>query len=203
MGFRVTARTILHLGSELISSDGVAFYELIKNSLDARSPEVKIDVVQRMGFQSYDVILQRLGERRSSDAQSDSSLGKSTRAWKEIRRLALDAIDREAPDADELIEEINQAKTKGEFVGVVREANYIDVEDDGEGMSAKILRDVYLTIGTSNRARQREKELARAAVGDGEEGEGKWGDLGGKGLGSSVSDAARRCDGSNYRGRRR
>lgn len=35
MPFRVTARTILQLGAELISSDAVAFYELIKNAFDA------------------------------------------------------------------------------------------------------------------------------------------------------------------------
>lgn len=29
--FRVSARTVLQLGAELISSDGITFYELIKN----------------------------------------------------------------------------------------------------------------------------------------------------------------------------
>ena len=33
--FKVTARTVLELGSELISSDVIAFYELIKNGFDA------------------------------------------------------------------------------------------------------------------------------------------------------------------------
>ena len=35
--FTVTARTVLELGSELISSDVIAFYELIKNGFDAQS----------------------------------------------------------------------------------------------------------------------------------------------------------------------
>ena len=64
MAFRVTARTVLHLGSELISSDGIALYELIKNALDARSPEVRINVVCRMDFAVPDYILRELGERR-------------------------------------------------------------------------------------------------------------------------------------------
>jgi hypothetical protein len=34
MPFKVTARTILQLGGELISSDGIAFYELIENASD-------------------------------------------------------------------------------------------------------------------------------------------------------------------------
>lgn len=44
MPFRFSARTLLQLGRELISSDGIAFYELIKNAFDAGSPRVDIDV---------------------------------------------------------------------------------------------------------------------------------------------------------------
>jgi len=46
--FRITARTVLELGSELISSDIIAFYELIKNGFDAQSKngvEVRFDIV--------------------------------------------------------------------------------------------------------------------------------------------------------------
>ena len=38
--FRTTARTVLELGAELISSDIIAFYELIKNGL-----EIRFDIV--------------------------------------------------------------------------------------------------------------------------------------------------------------
>ena len=48
MAFKVTARTLLQLGSELISSDAIAFYELIKNAFDANSPKV----VVRPGFRT-------------------------------------------------------------------------------------------------------------------------------------------------------
>ena len=37
VAFRVAARIILELGDELISSDSVALYELVKNSIDAGS----------------------------------------------------------------------------------------------------------------------------------------------------------------------
>src|SRR3954453_5081401 len=46
--FRITARTVLELGSELISSDIIAFYELIKNGFDAGTNtgvEVRFDIV--------------------------------------------------------------------------------------------------------------------------------------------------------------
>ncbi len=40
--FQVAARTLLHLGSELITSDAIAVNELIKNSIDAKSEEIDI-----------------------------------------------------------------------------------------------------------------------------------------------------------------
>lgn len=182
MSFRVNARTILHLGSELISSDGIAFYELIKNSLDARSPEVRIEVVQRIGFHTYDILLRRLGERRRTEGQPDGSLEKASGSWKDIRRLALDAVDTDVQNAEELIEQFNQARTKREFSRSVRGANYIEIDDDGEGMSARTLRDVYLTIGTRNRVRQREERM-RATGRDKKKREGERVILGEKGLG--------------------
>ena len=36
MPFKVQARTLLHLGAELISSDAIALFELVKNAFDAR-----------------------------------------------------------------------------------------------------------------------------------------------------------------------
>src|ERR1700693_1060754 len=37
MPFRISARTLLALGAELISSDDVAIYELVKNAIGAKS----------------------------------------------------------------------------------------------------------------------------------------------------------------------
>jgi hypothetical protein len=48
--FKISARTVLELGVELISSDVIAFYELIKNAFDAKSPngaEVRFEIVLR------------------------------------------------------------------------------------------------------------------------------------------------------------
>jgi hypothetical protein len=48
--FKVSARTVLELGSELISSDIIALYELIKNGFDARTTsgvEIHFNVVLR------------------------------------------------------------------------------------------------------------------------------------------------------------
>ena len=154
MSFRVTARTILHLGSELISSDGIAFYELIKNALDARAHTVRVDVVQRLNFDAYDSLLRELGERRDPAEWITARSNPRAKSWHEMRMKALRNIDKDAPKADELKNEITSVRTKEDFTSVIRAANYIDVDDDGDGMSVETLKNAYLTIGTSNRARQ-------------------------------------------------
>ena len=160
MGFRVTARTVLHLGSELISSDGIALYELIMNALDAQSPEVRIEVVCRMDFAAVDYILRELGERRHPSEWVDDS-SRPIRRWRRLRRKALDAIYSGAPGATDLHEEIQSADDREDFVECIRRANRIEIDDDGEGMSIQTLNNVYLTIGTSNRARQRSRRLTK------------------------------------------
>lgn len=42
--FSVAARTLIHLGAELITSDEVAINELVKNAFDAESKRVRINV---------------------------------------------------------------------------------------------------------------------------------------------------------------
>ncbi|MHA7775980.1 sensor histidine kinase [Roseibium sp. M-1] len=159
--FRVTARTILHLGSDLISSDGIAFYELVKNSLDAKSPEVRVDVIIRLPFEVYDELLRELGERREPNERGIVAPASVPRNWKHLRETAIDAVDEEAPEAEELIEALRTASTKSEFVAALREANRIDVDDDGDGMDVHTLENVYLTIGTGQRARERDAQAAR------------------------------------------
>ncbi|MBZ9648186.1 ATP-binding protein [Sphingobium sp. 3R8] len=179
MKFRVTARTILHLGSDLISSDGIAFYELVKNSLDARSPDVRVDVLVRMPFETYDELLRELGERREPNERGIAKPSAAPRNWRHLRETAIDAVDEEAPEADELIAALRGADNKREFVTALREANRIDVDDDGTGMSEATLERVYLTIGTGERARERDRQASCPPV----EGQEDHVILGEKGLG--------------------
>jgi len=179
MKFRVTARTILHLGSDLISSDGIAFYELVKNSLDARSPEVRVDVLVRMPFETYDELLRELGERREPNERGIAKPSSTPRNWRHLRDSAIAAVDEEAPESNELIAALRGADTKREFVAALRGANRIDVDDDGTGMSEETLERVYLTIGTGERARERDLQAARPSL----DGEDEHVILGEKGLG--------------------
>ena len=148
MSFRVTARTVLQLGAELISSDSVAFYELIKNTFDAGSQRVFIDVCMRMDHSAY---LSHNSAIRNGAAESDSAL-------ENHKRRILNAVDTAAPEANDLIERIREAQS---FPGLSRrleEANYIQIRDQGHGMSAEDLEEIYLTIGTPHRRRQRSRQ---------------------------------------------
>lgn len=67
MGFKFAARTLLELGKELISSDEVALYELIKNAIDAKSPRVEIVANIVLIHSHYLEALDALEDGKSAD----------------------------------------------------------------------------------------------------------------------------------------
>ena len=157
MSFRIAARTILQLGAELISSDSIAFYELIKNAFDAGSPRVDIDVIVRMDHDSYIAHRERiLAERKMNRGGADEKS-----AIDKCKKRILRDIDPSAPDASELKEDISDAASWDELVDALDDANYIQIEDTGCGMSLKDLNEIYLTIGTRSRLKEREAQRKR------------------------------------------
>ena len=146
MSFNITARTILHLGAELISSDAVALYELIKNAIDAGSPTgVKVDfeiVIAESDFASV----------MASVEDEDSKVT--------VESLKADLIAHFLPTAPHDLRSqfesiISGARTIESLTRRAKEAyrkcNRIIVADEGHGMSEEDLRTVYLTIGTTKR----------------------------------------------------
>jgi len=170
MSFFIAARTILHLGSDLISSDAVAIYELIKNSIDAGSKNgvgVQIDVVIRHSdFAAAMAILEE---------------GSDTDSLKDAKEAFLDRVQAES-DGDlraSFVDAINSARSKNALASAARKAyrdcNRIIVSDTGHGMTRRDLGEIYLTIGTTSRAR-----AVRDAL---EQGDGRPPYLGEKGVG--------------------
>ena len=134
---------LLELGKELISSDEVALYELIKNAVDAGSPRVEIVAQVALPHSAYREALEALDE------------GTQTRAVLELlRRQILTAA---APDVvAQFIAPLNQAagrpqRFRSALNAVYRQFNWIEIRDTGHGMSLEELDDVYLTIGTRSR----------------------------------------------------
>ncbi|MCX9158532.1 ATP-binding protein [Niveibacterium sp. 24ML] len=148
MGLTFKARVLLELGAELISSDGMALYELIKNGLDAGSREISIEI---------QVVLQPSMKRSLLRRWRDERL-----AWNAEAFLAeVDAgIDSSAP-AEALAEFVGalQVGSRSEALVSLEDAcaeyNSIKVIDSGCGMDKQALNDCYLTVGTTVRLEQK------------------------------------------------
>ena len=155
MNFRVAARTLLHLGAELISSDSVAFFELVKNAFDAESPRADIDVVVRLEYDAC--VTQR---QLIQDCKSDPLLGEPLeRAIVDSKDAIVAQVDYSAPQARPYVGRIRAASSWDELLELIDDANYILIEDTGSGMSLKDLEDIYLTIGTRNRLDERDRQV--------------------------------------------
>ena len=156
MAFRMTARTVLQLGAELISSDSIAFYELIKNAFDAGSRQVHIDVYVRIRYDAY------LRHR----ANVLTGVSSSTSVLETCKQAIIHDLDTTAPLVNEFLGEIHSASSFSELAKVLDEANFIEINDSGHGMSAEDLNEIYLTIGTHHRKKQLEEQrLSRQQAG--------------------------------------
>jgi signal transduction histidine kinase len=156
--FKICARTVLELGSELISSDVIAFYELIKNAFDAGSSsgaEIRFEIALRRN----DYLKFR---HRSLEGSVD------------VERLKTDivnALDQSAPQ--DSLTRFRQAIRRADRLArlttaldkAYAEENRVVVSDEGSGMSQQELVDNYLVIGTASRKRAIDAALAHHSAG--------------------------------------
>ena len=168
MAFKVQARTVLHLGAELISSDAIAFFELIKNAYDAGSPDVQIDVIVRLREWPGDYI----GLIQAARSGNDDAVS-------HLRERLLRDHDLVSPGARQWASDVRAARGPEAVCKIAQEANSITISDSGHGMSRADLDQVYLTIGTPHRLEERKAQQAIEA----QHGEKKRPILGEKGLG--------------------
>ncbi len=157
--FRVSARTVLQLGAELISSDTIAFYELIKNAFDAGSPQVVIRVIARLP----QAAIQEAKETIAAQVNKRNSKKDHLTAIMECRESLQTQIDSGAPMADKLRDALSTVDEWDGLKRILDEANFIEVEDTGTGMSLTDLKKVFLTIGT--RSRLKEKDAGHSGTG--------------------------------------
>ncbi|HCH0556343.1 TPA: HAMP domain-containing histidine kinase [Pseudomonas aeruginosa] len=143
-GFRVAARTLLHLGRELITSDEIAINELLKNSFDAGSPTVKVRLVCPVPSMLLHKIAAQLRKNARPVAQQLDGV---------IEQLSAAATKRGKGAAtteyfDATISRLRRAKTIEDAVKIVEEVNFVEVVDTGCGISESNLLPVFLTVGT-------------------------------------------------------
>lgn len=147
MAFRVHARTILQLGAELISSDAVAFYELIKNSFDAGAKSVRVRITSYLPHDTCNELLDQLEEAIRGPGRLIDIASIKERVQ---RRFTV-----EEKAARLLLSAIQATDDPAHLRDLLLQTNTIQVEDTGSGMSLADLHDVYLTVGTRMRYQQR------------------------------------------------
>jgi signal transduction histidine kinase len=163
MAFKIVARTLLELGAELISSDAVALYELVKNAVDAGSPTVRIAVQCVLLHSRYQQALEEIDENRPL-----STVRQNIETW-----ISGDAP---APAKRAFLQKLDAAGNarsafRDALVSSYADLNFIEIQDDGEGMSLDELNEVYLTVGTRSRKKAKldwkvDTEPARVPLGD-------------------------------------
>ena len=159
--FKVTARTVLELGSELISSDAIAFYELIKNGIDAGTKNgVSIYFEIVLGRRDYQESKSKILQAIRNEEQDEIL------TLEELREEISGKLNTEAEeiwdDANALIEKASTLKALLQALEKIDSLNSITISDTGSGMSLAELDTVFLVIGTSSR-----KSEIDAAAADG------------------------------------
>lgn len=145
MSFKFSARTILELGKELISSDEVALYELIKNAVDAQSPRVEINANIQLLHSDFKNVIASIEE---DGMKTDEALNS-------VRSSLIDSKD---ATSVALLEDLSKVEHESEFLEKLKaryiEMNYIEVRDTGHGMGIDDLSNVFLRIGTDSRRKE-------------------------------------------------
>ena len=161
-GFTVAARTILELGAELISSDAIALYELVKNSYDAGSNTVEIRITNVFSHRALRNMLRRTESARTRLANENSD---ESEILAELAEEIFGLLDPQAPDdkSKEFRAEVALANSLNELEASLRaafeKANRIEIVDTGEGMSLVDLTRDFLTIGTRSRLEDKKRHF--------------------------------------------
>src|SRR5947208_3489715 len=101
MKFRFAARVIAQLGAELISSDDIAVYELIKNAFDAGSQRVKLEIRYLVGVGDIARVQADIRQLKGEDAKLPA-----------MRKFAREAVESLAPISPEWADALQMKKTR-------------------------------------------------------------------------------------------
>lgn len=167
MVFRVNARTVLELGSELISSDIIAFYELIKNAFDAGS-RTGADVYFRIALRRNEYL--RIREHARALAKENASKSERKAQLAGLVERVATKLDVTAGEniVSRFKEAILESEDLNDFIRRLDKCydvhNYIEISDTGSGMSMTEISKNFLTLGTPARKREVERVLSQGGT---------------------------------------
>jgi signal transduction histidine kinase len=166
MAFKFKARVLLELGAELISSDAVALYELIKNGLDAGSKEIQLRIWIAMQHSAY-MQLRMLLLQQEHEAASDRHYKFDHTAFS---AMVLESIENQATEAtrQRFMDAYGMPESPADALRALDEAyvqgSYILIRDKGCGMSSGELEECYLTVGTPGRLLEKQAAIENATA---------------------------------------
>jgi signal transduction histidine kinase len=191
VNFRISARVISQLGAELISSDEMAIFELVKNGFDAGSSSVEV-VVRFRATISLISHLQQPAFEWSKQHGLDARCPPSVREAILSRIAAIPNNGQQGfcllsgDDLNQLSSAIKSAESLQAAIQALGKINSIDVVDFGTGMSGDEVEQYYLTIGTTHRLKQVEAIQREGKAEDVPAGEKGIGRLSAMRLGSEL-----------------
>ncbi|ENX33074.1 hypothetical protein F889_03006 [Acinetobacter colistiniresistens] len=174
--FKIAARTLRHLGAELITSEEMALNELMKNSFDASSEDVRINISYPMSLNYLRTLLFKNFNKKNSVQSKMLSLVQVNMQKYTTEDLEIENIFENKPFVKEIIKTLELSSTisnKEDFdIFINDKFNYlknkfysIQIIDTGIGMTKKELEEVFLVIGTPNKLYKTE-ENGRVLLGE-------------------------------------
>lgn len=159
MAIEFKARVLLELGAELISSDAVAIYELVKNAIDAGSKNVTISISVVMQSSAYNELDEYLTDLNGQAFDSGAFMQRVDHL------IEPDAVVKDLNDFwATLGNPVDSESARKNLAEAFFTSNKIEIEDKGHGMTIDALQKCYLTVGTPMRKNQRDELKASLAI---------------------------------------
>ncbi|MEI7184833.1 sensor histidine kinase [Pectobacterium carotovorum] len=159
--FNISARTLIHLGAELITSDEIALYEIIKNAFDASSKRVNVKFLIPINNNIIIEIIDELTKIKTLDHDKKIEIIESLK--ENIREDVDSDIKNNTLDK---IKKIRSLSTPRKVISVLESINEIEILDSGNGMSREVLESVFLCVGTPFKLEKEHSHPDRTLLGN-------------------------------------
>lgn len=140
--FKIAARTLRHLGADLITSEEMALNELMKNSFDAGSPRVKIEISYPIDYSILKNSLSKFIKQEITKTELFIELNEKSKAYHHESKPCSEFLNW----LEENLRNINESNYN-ELLAKIEEHYFIKVIDSGHGMTKDDLENVFMTIG--------------------------------------------------------
>lgn len=144
--FKIAARALRHLGAELITSEEMALNELMKNSFDAGSPRVKIEVNYPTNFDLLEKDIKSYIAGKISKEEVLCNTNENSKVYHHVTKPCSDFLEK----LETILSKINKTNLD-EALENLKQQYCIKITDTGHGMTKNALESVFMTIGVNSK----------------------------------------------------